>query len=244
MNFIKKNRILIISVVTIIAGVYAFFMVYPIEPKNETFIVMRKSAFKDSEKWAKDSCDIVKSVGEPDCSLIIDLAKIKPLTDIKVASFLKYHSKDICYDESYQYIENAHRVNYKEHIDTIIKFSKNSEKLSDLVYRIGTNTDYGNYINFTFDAISKKVIPNLKTSYKSGDVSLSAPAIMSIIKINTINPTKWTVKYSLYSKNSQIGLIISDNTKLKTYYYNYSTDPTKPSITMMNHKSFVKFLSN
>jgi hypothetical protein len=113
-------------------------------------------------------------------------------------------------------------------IDRQVKVMNPSEEYDKVFYPF--------YVNFSIDTSGTVIDFKLKKGYSANDVSLSIPAIKSIIYHNEIPQTelsKYHVKYS-YERNTssgtvtdQIALTIYSETTKKTKFYNYSTDPTK-----------------
>ncbi len=227
----KKIGVIVLLATAILATLIATFW----EPSEseESYVVLSKIAV--GEQWIQDNQDIIVSAdGSEDCAVIVDVSKISPQTFGTVSRWLTQFKDSICYPESYEYIEKVHRVTSQAHIDTIIRNQKNTESLA-LLNQLITNPKYGNYIFFKKDSKTGIITPTFKNGYTLGDVSLSCPSILSITNCssNQFDPTLYTVTYSMYSNNSQIGFIIKDLANTKVYYYNYSTDPTKPTPTFL-----------
>ncbi len=227
----KKIGVVLILTISILVALIAAFW-EPTQSVN-SYIVLNKIAV--GEQWIQDNQNIIVSTeGSEDCSVIVDVSRISPQNYETVSRWLTQFKDSICYPESYEYIEKVHRVTAQEQIDTIIRFQKNTQNLA-LLNQLITNPKYGNYILFKKDSKTGIITPTFKNGYTLGDVSLSCPSILSITHCssNHFDPTLFTVTYSMYSNNSQIGFIIKDIANTKVYYYNYSTDPTRPTPTFL-----------
>lgn len=172
------------------------------------------------------------------CSVEVDLEKLAPSEISVIDTWLRTHSDYVCYDESYKFIEDNHRVDnfYKKwKIDR--KKESFKRTFSDFINGIQDfdNLKYGDYVNFTRNPTTSIVDYKHKASYVKGDMSLSIPTIKSIIARNNIATQldSCTVTLSLDDKAQQISIIVEKTTGTNQFkkYYNYSTDPTRPTRT-------------
>jgi hypothetical protein len=174
-----------------------------------------------------------------------------------VAIWLNDNNKYIDFNKTYEFIDENHVVLDGDRINRInstvkkLKLNsvvKDSITLDELVKEIDRQAKamnpsekyndlyYPFYVNFSIDTSGTVVDFKLKKGYLTNDVSLSIPAIKSIIYHNKISQTdlsKYHVKYA-YERNTssgtvtdQIALTIYSETTKRTKFYNYSTDPTK-----------------
>jgi len=174
-----------------------------------------------------------------------------------VASWLNNNNKYIDFNRTYEFIDENHvvldgvrinRINSSIKKIKVNSIIKDSITLDELVKEIDRQAKamnpsekyndlfYPSYVNFSIDTSETVVDFKLKKGYSTNDVSLSLPAIKSIIysnKISQADLSKYHVKYA-YERNSssgtvtdQIALTIYSELTKRTKFYNYSTDPTK-----------------
>lgn len=218
------------------------------KPSSQSFLIINKVEYEklgDKSEIMALNPKMDYSGSDTNCTIQIDLNKIKPLTDVEVDKFLRKYSSIFCYKESYKFIEESHRVDVN---DTGRRIKMDSGKVNPVgldtlikLIPISLKNSYGNYIKFTKDS-KGNIIPSYVTNYKSGDSSLSIPTIQSILSIKNINnPTEYNVCYSMFEISNQkhVGLIITEITNTSNVmYYNYSTDPTNPGATIMFNPFF------
>ena len=250
MNSTKlMNGIKYFSITAILAVIIGILWgIFRPQDNSDSFLIMNKDkvsllSVDDKKEISNITVDDNFSTGV--CSIKIDLGKLSPQTDTVIDQWLRKNSANFCYEESYPFIEKNHIVpstdtTRRTLITGGIKNSESFNKITDLIPDL-LKPNYGEYINFNKNS-NGKIVPQLKKSYSSGDVSLSVPTICSIININKINPIDYDVTYSLFDHDKHIGLIITERQNpTNTLYYNYSTDPTKPSTTMTFNPNFALY---
>jgi hypothetical protein len=233
---------------------------------NSSLIIIDKTKIPNDStlgKWLKDNDKfIIKHYSFDPNIIAVDINLMSDDGDDNnnakdVAIWLEDNNKFIDFKRTYEFIDENHVVLDGERIKKInstvkkLKLNsvvKDSITLDELVKEIDRQVKVMNpseeydkvfypfYVNFSIDTSGTVIDFKLKKGYSANDVSLSIPAIKSIIYHNEIPQTelsKYHVKYS-YERNTssgtvtdQIALTIYSETTKKTKFYNYSTDPTK-----------------
>lgn len=230
-TIIKTIKTISISVVIALFATLLWKVFLPKE-NLDAFLIVDKEIFATldaNEKGEVEQIIVDENYSSDKCSIKIDVGKLKPLNDVAIADWLKKYSKIICYEASYPFIEERHKVSDPLRIDEITQGRENKDfSLKAFIDSISgfDSIYYGNYVNF--EKTSNGLHYKLKNSYVSGDISLSIPTIKSILFVNKIkNYDDYLIDFSYNATTKQIAIIITHKNGT-TLYYNYSTDPTKP----------------
>lgn len=229
-NLTKTIKTISISVVIALFATLIWKILLPKE--DEAFLIVDKEVFASLDLKEKEEVKEIivdENYSSDNCSIKINLGKLKPLNDVTVANWLTKFSKIFCYEVSYPFIEERHKVSDLVRINEIIARSENKDfSLKTFIDSLNgfDSIYYGNYVNF--EKASNAVNYKLKNSYVSGDVSLSITAIKSILFVNKITKyDDYLIDFSYDDPKKQIAVILTNKNGTKLYY-NYSTDPTKP----------------
>lgn len=213
---------------------------------NDYIVVIDKSKFSSTaafDTWLKNNpYNCTKQLTNPKCTnyAVIDLHKIHSSDEQKVANWLQANNAYICFDDSYQFIEKAHKVNaaIQTSIDTKINANDKLDiRLDNLINNI-TNfptTEYNAYLIFNRDN-NNKITQTIGT-YASGNKGFSVPFINSIISVNNISSadySKYTFTFVLINNDTKVGLKITNTINHNVLYYDISTEPKKPG-TVLDH---------